>query len=169
MANIVPDGYPLWARVPTIAQYGGSATKRDYGGIGAVNAETDVKASQLARMTADQVAVARVTPLLVMRFTPTNTMITVNYCAPTWAAAVENYSGNPATGPSAAYPVVSHSSSDLTVQMPSSVSDEYGIAQAVAPKIAMVTTGASMSGDISSNTITLTSWSENVPILLEVW
>lgn len=56
---VTPSGYPVWARATAFTDYGGSAAKRDFMGVGAVNSLTDVSAAQFSRLVSDVAAIAR--------------------------------------------------------------------------------------------------------------
>lgn len=167
--TILPEGNPIWSRVPSIEQYGGHLEKRDYLDIGVVNSKTDVSARQLTRMTADLAAVARVAPLLRMRITVQVGSISVDWCSLAWGADA-TYSGATAIGPSPAYPTVSLEDNDLVIQMPTSATDDYGVERVVVPREAIVTSGAEWDGeDISSGRIVLNTWVAFTPVMLEVY
>src|ERR1041384_16547 len=66
MANVIPEGSPLWGRTVDFAHYGGNVEKSNYLSRGAIDALTDVDATQFARMTADLASIARTAPFAVI-------------------------------------------------------------------------------------------------------
>jgi hypothetical protein len=167
--TILPSGNPLWLRAPGITQYGGDANKKDYGGIGVVNAQTDISAAQYARMTADLAAVARVTPLMRLLVVTASgaPFAAVTWCAPAWGAPVSYVDG--AVPPSSIYPVVTASAAtSFAVAVPASIADDYGIAGAVTPHIVIVSGGV-WDGTFASNSFTITSTVAAAPVSITVW
>lgn len=131
---ITPTGSPVWVRTTSFSDYGGHANKRDFMGVGAINAETDLSAAEFSRMVTDAAATARTAPFAVIRFL--NNDATTS--APTIQAAylmtgvrTTSYEGGAApTG----FPSASRSSNGVVVfTFASSYTDDYGISGAFAP------------------------------------
>lgn len=167
--TILPSGNPIWLRAPGITQYGGDANKKDYGGIGVVNAQTDIGAAQFSRLTADLAAVARVTPLMRLLVVPNTAAphTTVSWCAPAWAPPATYTDGS--VPPSSVYPTVTATvATSFLVTIPSLVADDYGVSGAVFPRIVLVSDGA-WDGTIASNQFTITSTVASKPVSITVW
>ena len=167
--TILPSGNPLWLRAPGITQYGGDANKKDYGGIGVINAQTDISAAQYARMTADLAAVARVTPLVRLLVVTASgaPFAAVQWCAPAWAAATSYADGSAPT--SAIYPqVLCGDPTNFLVVIPSPVVDDYGISGAAVPRIVLVSGGV-WDGTVMSNAFAITGVTATKPVSITVW
>lgn len=54
-----PNGYPAWVRSNSFAEYGGAVDKTNYQSQGKINAQTDVGAEEIMRLSADLAAVQR--------------------------------------------------------------------------------------------------------------
>jgi hypothetical protein len=136
-----PTGSPAWTRTASAAIYGGDNGKRDLGGLGAVNAKTDVTAAQWLRMAGDLSCAVHSAPLFWMRITvsysstPVAASVT---CGPMWGD-VATYVG--VSPPSTLYPNVAANSSSLRITFPGrtaavdgvnwiTIADEYGISGA---------------------------------------
>jgi hypothetical protein len=122
-----PAGSPAWCRSNTADTYGGIATKRDLGGIGKVNAKTDVGTADWLRMAADCAAAVHAAPLFWARITvafATNVSVTSATVQPMWGP-VETYSTTP---PSDYYPTFSNNAPQLFLTFPNcTVTDTGGI------------------------------------------
>lgn len=166
--TIVPSGNPLWLRNPGITQYGGDVNKKDYGGIGVINAQTDLGAAQFSRLTADLAAVARVTPLLRLEFTPDSGTLKsiVNWCAPAWAIPRSYPNGE--SPPSALYPTFSGTGASRTITLPASAADDFGVSAVIVPRIVLAVGGV-WDGTITSNAFTLTGLTDGTRVCVTVW
>lgn len=128
---IVPDGVPLWVRTVDFSHYGGNVEKSNYLSRGAIDALTDVDASQFARLTADQAAITRTTPFGIITLLCNDTSPaapTFEYVHLATGVRLTSYAGDAApTGfPSGAR----NGTGDVTVTFASSYSDPYGVAGA---------------------------------------
>lgn len=168
MTSVLPSGNPLWLRNPGITQYGGDVNKKDYGGIGVVNAQTDIGAAQFSRLTADLAAVARVVPLMRLEFTPNSGTIksTVNWCAPAWATPRSYPIGD--SPPTAAYPTITGTGTSRTITVPSNAADDYGVSAVIVPRIVLAVGGV-WDGTISANAFTLTGLTDGTRVCVTVW
>lgn len=139
-----PTGSPAWVRTVSFADYGGSTAKRDFMGIGAINALTDVSAAQVSRMVSDLAAAVRTAPFAVITFlcndgSPAAPTIESVYMM-TGVRTVSYAGDNAPTGfPSAAR----NGSGDVTFTFDSSYNDEYGVAGAFTPRMAEATAQSS--------------------------
>lgn len=108
---VTPAGYPAWARMADATIYGGVADLRNLGGIGAVNAKTDVTAEEYLRLASDLARCVQTAPLLWMRMLISGTAgsgpvtATIQECVTQWGGASGSYAG--ATPPGTAWPTVS--------------------------------------------------------------
>jgi len=162
-----PTGLPAWTRTATAATYGGDTGKRDLGGIGKVNAKTDVGAADWLRLCSDCARAVRTAPLFWARITiayssaPSVTTMTVQ---PMWGDA-ETYAGTP----SGDYvPTVTVSGTSLVLAFPDCtetvdsvnwlvVPDEFGVSGSCQMMAATVTSpGGIDTATISSNGTVLT-------------
>lgn len=128
----IPAGSPLWTRTSTAATYGGTASKRNYGGIGAVNANTDVTAEQYIRLAADAAAAAMMAPLCFLRLTYNGVdTVSLDNVLPCWAPPwLPPYPEGSA--PSAVYPSATITgATQVTIHMPATAADAYGVAAAI--------------------------------------
>jgi hypothetical protein len=166
--TIQPAGNPLWYRNAGITQYGGDLNKKDYGGIGSINAMTDLSAAQFCRLTADMAAVARLCPLMRLVFTTSagSPATAVNWCAPAWAIALAYADGS--APPSASYPTITGSSTSRTVTLSATATDDYGVTVAIYPKIVRATGGV-WDGVITSNAFTITGLTNGAPAVVTIW
>lgn len=138
--SITPTGSPPWTRQTSHTDYGGNLNKRNYMGLGVVNALTDVGAEEIVRAFSDLAAVCRTAPMWVITYLCNDS----SPAAPTIEVAlgmtgvrVISYAGDAApTGfPSAAR----NGAGDVTFTFASSYTDDYGVAGAWVPLAA--TTG----------------------------
>lgn len=164
--TIVPSGNPLWLRNSGITQYGGDINKKDFGGIGVINARTDLSAAQYSRLAADQAAVARVASLMRLVFVTGTGTAAVSLCSPAWGAPATYADGS--TPPSANYPTVTGTGTSRTVTLPASVADDYGVVADLAPQIVFVT-GGKWDGTITSNAFVITNITDAEPVSLTIW
>jgi hypothetical protein len=166
--TIVPSGNPLWLRNPGVSQYGGDINKKDYGGIGVINALTDISAAQHARLASDAAAVSRTSTLMRLTFvcsaTPPVTLVI--WCVPAWA--IPTYYADGSIPPSASYPTITGSGTSRTITMPTSAADEYGVVAAISPIIVRAT-NASWDGTITAGAFDLTGLSDGVVVSVDVW
>ena len=189
--TIRPAGNPFWLRNAGITQYGGDLNKKDYGGIGVINALTDLGASQYCRLTADQAAVARVSSLMRLQFTPhaSAPITSVELCAPAWAVPLSYANG--ASPPSSSYPLFGGSGTSRTITLAPTATDDYQASAQLSPKIIQVIGGnwdGSVVGfdslgdpftlpvalgwgdlDIVSIQLTITGLTNEKPVSVTVW
>lgn len=125
-----PAGLPPWTRTSSAATYGGHANKRDYGGIGEVNPETDVSAAQFVRLCTDVAAIARMAPVfrMIVRCQDTGTVgATVLDCV-SMVGRAGPYSGS---SPPAGFPSVARTGkAQIEITFPSTLTDEFGVSGA---------------------------------------
>lgn len=136
---ITPDGLPAFTRTATPSLYGAVPGLHDLGGVGAVNAKTDITAAEYARLAADTASAVRSAPLLWMTLqiatSPSNS-VTVLQCQPMWDIASGSYPGG--TPPSGSYPTVTFDGSLIALTFGSletlvdgvlylRAADEYGV------------------------------------------
>jgi hypothetical protein len=142
--TVTPSGLPAWSRTASHTQYGGNVDKRDYMGVGPVDALTDVSAAQFCRATADLAAAVRTLPMCVMTLlcndtssaAPTIEFVNMMSSVP----RTTSYAGDsaPAGFPSAAR----NNNGDITVTFDSSYTDEYDVEEDFAPTQANTTVHA---------------------------
>lgn len=156
--GITPTGSPPWTRQTSHVDYGGNVNKRNYMGLGVVNALTDVGAEEFCRACADLAAVARAAPMWVITYLCNDS----SPAAPTIEVArgmvgsrVVSYAGNaaPSGFPSAAR----NANGDVTFTFASSYADDYGVAGSWVPATAdgglHGTIGGSATCTISGSTV----------------
>lgn len=135
----IPTGSPAWTRTATAAIYGGNAGKRNLGGIGAVNAKTDVTAEEWLRISSDLARAVRSAPLFFASIAytydpPLSTSVTVQ---PMWTD-VATYDGvTPPTDLHPSFEISGTVATDLVVSFPGvtsfsgqwlmTIPDEYGV------------------------------------------
>lgn len=137
---VTPAGDPAFMRTAGADTYGGVATLRNLGDIGAVNAKTDVAAEEYLRIASDLARCVQTAPLFWMRMLIAGSSgsvvtATVQECVTQWAGASGSYAG--ATPPSSSFPTISQYflTGTLCVSFPGLVSgaylsavDDYGVA-----------------------------------------
>jgi len=127
-----PSGLPAWSRAASAETYGGIATKTNYQSQGATNGRTDWAAEEFLRLTADAAACTRTCPFGAVKFTPDDitpahpTVTRVDLMSGTQSVS---YLGNAA--PTGFPAVTRNGDGDYTVTFPTSVTDEFGVSQAV--------------------------------------
>lgn len=148
---IVPTGSPAWSRTTTLSDYGGDSTKTDYLGVGSLNSKTDVSTANFLRMCADLLAVVRTAPLCEITYTsrdstsqdPLVTMVSGMWG--TYVGAGYN-GGTPPTG----FPTVTLSTTGLhLINLASSYTDDYGVAQAVSINAATASVAGTLTGVVA--------------------
>lgn len=168
--TIAPAGLPLWSRTASFEVYGGHLQKRNYGDIGMVNALTDVSAAQFCRLTSDAAGAARTSALVSLSIYRDGTTITINVCAPQWASpSLSPYDGGIALG---VYPTAALTdTNEVTVTIPSSASDEFGVAQAIVPRMVFpCANGVTWKdGTITSNAFVLAGFTTGLTVPVMVW
>ena len=128
----------MWGRGASAGSYGASSTLRDYGNIGAINANTDITSAQYKRLASDAAASARTAPIatLLVRYSAGSTFVT--NCVSAWAPPLFlEYIGY--SPPSSLYPTTSVAGNYLHVTFPSSAVDEYGVSENILVRIAIST------------------------------
>lgn len=150
---ITPSGRPIWSRTASTLTYGGHPNKRDYGGIGAVNALTDVTAAQLCRLAEDVASLAMVAPLfrLTTHYDYDSGVFVVTEFHSLWGAHTSTaYNGNgPASGFARVQTTGSTGNHGITVTLPSSPPDSFGVTEPVVIRAAFASAAA--------NTVSLAS------------
>lgn len=140
---VVPTGLPPWSRTASHTQYGGNVDKRNYMGIGPVDALTDVSAEQFCRAAADLASAVRTLPFCLMKILCNDTSPaapTIELVNMMTGIRTTSYAGDaaPAGFPSAARNGNGH----ITVTFDSSYADEYGVEADFAPTQANTTVHA---------------------------
>ena len=155
----IPGGNPPWMRTMSAASYGAHASLRDYGGTGAINANTDITAEQYKRLAADVAAAAMVAPLavLTLRWTVSPNAVFVASVVPQWAPAVfVEYAGS--SPPSSVYPSVTLMGNVFTVTFPSTATDDYGVSGPIIPRVVVPASSDILwGGPTDTSVFTLTS------------
>ena len=156
---IIPTGNPSWTRTATAASYGAHPGLHDYGNTGAINANTDVTASQYKRLCADLANAAMVAPLATMsiRWTVGPQAVFVSSILAQWADPLFiEYAGS--SPPSSVYPTVTISGTTVTISFPGSASDTYGVSgEIVARLVVPFDPDILWAGPNGTSVITLTS------------
>jgi hypothetical protein len=135
--SVTPSGLPAWTRTADHSQYGGHVDKRDYGGVGAINAMTDVSAAQFVRMCSDVAAVARTAPMWVITYECNDAGAappTIEIALGMTGTRLTSYEGDdPPTG----FPSASRvTDGAVTFTFAASYDDEYGVEGEYAPMAA---------------------------------
>jgi hypothetical protein len=174
-------GTPPWNRTMVLADYGGHANKRNYGGRGVVDPRTDIDAGQVQRFAADLAAIARPSVFAVVTVdgaaTPNVTRAVVG--------AVETVSaGYVGSAPPDGMPLVTHAGTGhFVLEFEATYSDASGVTAAFAP----IAAGASISGAVSTvavcsasvstvyvhvytwNVSSVPALADGLPFTVEVW
>lgn len=149
-----PSGSPAWTRTATHTIYGGNLNKRNLLSVGAIDAQTDLTAEQLARIAADLAAIVNVAPFMVIRYTNNDT----SPAAPTiqsiygqTGVVTTPYAGDtPPTGfPSAAR----NGNGDVTFTFASSYTDPYGVSGSHSLGMALLTASSSSARQTTYETV----------------
>lgn len=128
---IVPSGVPPWLRTNSIEHYGGNVDKQNYLSRGAIDALTDVDASQFSRIAADIAALQRVMPFCTLTLLCSDSVPaapTIEYVHMQTGFTSSGYLGSsPPTGfPSAER----NGNGDVTITFASSYLDPYSVSGA---------------------------------------
>lgn len=128
---ITPSGSPPWLRTNTLNHYGGDVNKENYLSRGAIDALTDVDASQFSRLAADAAALQRVMPFCTMTIKcddVTPGPPTIEYINMQTGVASVSYVGNAAPS---GFPSASRlGNGAVLITFASSYSDPYGVSGA---------------------------------------
>jgi hypothetical protein len=132
--TITPSGAPAWTRTAAHTDYGGNTSKRNYGGVGVVDAQTDVGAEEYCRLASDVAAMVRTSPMAVMTLTLNDS----SPDAPTFESVymmtgvrTTSYEGDDA--PSGFPSATRNGTGDITITFASSYADDYGVSAPFAP------------------------------------
>lgn len=131
---ITPTGSPAWTRTAGISQYGGNVDKRNYMGIGPIDALTDWSAEEFCRMTADVVAMVRTSAFAAMTVLCNDTSPaapTIEFVCLMTGVRTTSYAGDAA--PSGFPSASRNGDGDVTITFASSYADEYGVSASYAP------------------------------------
>lgn len=147
--TVTPSGLPPWSRTASHEQYGGNVNKRNYGGVGVVDAQTDVGAEDFCRMASDVAAIARTLPILVATIQCNDT----SPAAPTFehinmmtGVRESSYEGDAAPS---GYPTASRTSAGrFTITLPATMTDEYGVSEAPLVRFASGTAHQATAGGV---------------------
>jgi hypothetical protein len=167
---IVPSGKPVWGGTTSMLDYGGHLEKKNYGGIGMVNALTDTGAEQFVRMTTDAASVARTAGQMKaqLNISRDGTTITVNKCITPWTdSSIGSYDGaNPPTG----YPEVTLSGTNtITVSIATSATDEFGVSENIVLHGVFVGGPVKWDGTFTGNTFDLLDFIDTTSVSIMVW
>jgi hypothetical protein len=148
---IVPSGSPIWSRAASMENYGGHVDKIDYGGIGAVNARTDVTAAQLCRLAEDAASMAMVAQLFWLEVSRTTGGFDVLRFRSQWRTAIASYAGGaPLTDPVYEDCVAAiWDSPYLELRIPTSATDRFGVTDAINPRAVFCDSQSLATGFIS--------------------
>jgi hypothetical protein len=140
---VTPTGAPVWERTTSFEDYGGHSEKRDYMGVGPVNARTDVAAAEFSRMVSDVAAMACTAPMWVMTLLcndGSSAAPTVEIALGMTGVRLTSYAGaSPPTG----FPSVARNNDgDFTITFAATYSDDYGVSGAWVPLNATATVAA---------------------------
>ena len=128
---IVPSGVPPWIRTNSLENYGGHTDKQNYLSRGAIDALTDVDASQFSRLASDVAALQRVMPFCTLTLLCSDSVPaapTIEFVHMQTGFTAVSYVGDSApTGfPSAAR----NGNGDVSITFASSYLDPYGVSGA---------------------------------------
>lgn len=154
--SITPSGLPAWSRTADHTQYGGNTAKRNYGGVGVVDASTDVGAEDICRIASDLAAVVRTAPLLIALIQCNDTSPaapTVEYINMMTGVRTSSYEGD---SPPSGFPEVTRTSSGrFTLTLPTSMTDDYGVSSAPIVRFAGGTAHSATAAIVTCQTGTL--------------
>jgi hypothetical protein len=158
--TITPSGSPSWVRTNDLTHYGGDVNKENYLSRGAIDALTDVDASQFARLAADVAALQRVMPFCTITYvcddvTPGSP--TVEYVAMQTGIS-SNYLGS--TPPSGFPALTRNGNGDVSITFASTYSDVYNVSGSFSISHAIPSLLSSSSGEAISERIS--------PVILKV-
>lgn len=178
---ITPSGSPPWLRTNNLTHYGGDVNKANYLSRGAIDALTDVDASQFSRLSADVAALQRVMPFCTMTLLcddSTPGPPTIEYINMQTGIASVSYVGNspPSGFPSAAR----NSNGNVLITFASSYSDPYSVNGAFSisslmPGLISATAGTATAERASATTVNLRAFNSagtaisNARMSLSVW
>lgn len=127
-----PNGYPAWVRANGFDAYGGAVDKDNYESQGKVNAQTDVGAEEIMRLSADMAAVQRTADWCGATFVcddTTTQTVTVGPINQMTGSRSATYAG--ATPPSGFPTVTRIADGHYRAVWATSYTDEYGVAGSV--------------------------------------
>src|SRR5678815_5997449 len=125
---IVPSGSPPWLRTNSLDHYGGNIDKQNYLSRAAIDALTDVDASQFSRLASDMAALQRVMPFCTLTLVCSDTLPaapTIEFIHMQTGYTSSSYIGSsPPTG----FPSASRNGNgDVTITFASSYLDPYSV------------------------------------------
>lgn len=126
--TIVPSGTPPWTRLNSLVHYGGDTNKENYLSRGAIDALTDVDASQFSRLAADVAALQRVMPFCTLTYLCSDS----SPAAPT-VESVHMQTGTTlipyiGSSPTTGFPSLARNGNgDVSITFASSYLDPYGV------------------------------------------
>ncbi len=177
---ITPAGSPPWLRTNTLNHYGGDVNKENYLSRGAIDATTDVDASQINRLASDTASLQRVMPFCNITLLCSDTAPaapTIEYVSMQTGIA-QNYIGSsPVTGfPSAAR----NGNGDVSITFASSYLDSYGVSgnfsiSHIIPTLLSTTSGKVVAERVSSTVVRLRAFDSagvaisNARMTVSVW
>lgn len=160
-----PSGSPAWVRTADHTDYGGHTSKVNWHGQGLVNARTDVGAESIMRLAADLAAVVRTAPLCTITLLCNDGVPaapTIESVELMTGVRFVSYAGDSApTGfPSGAR----NGNGDVTLTIPSSLTDDYSVSGSVSIIGATPTVQSASDGNATytiptANTIRVFAWS----------
>lgn len=126
-----PTGSPAWVRNADHTHFGGHLQKRNYLSQGAINAQTDVNASELIRAANNLAEVCRTAPKCVITFTCDDTGVadpTVHFVSAMFGVYDQDYDGG---SPPSGFPSVTRDGDgDVDITFASSYLDDYSVSGA---------------------------------------
>lgn len=149
----------MWGRGAHPNFYGAHQNLRNYGNIGAVNANTDITAEQYKRLASDCAASANTAPIATLLMRYAGGAVYVSHAILPWAPPMfDEYAGN--APPSALYPTATRSFNTVTFTLPSSAADEYGVVEPVIARVVVpFQPDASWDGPTGTSVFAITSTS----------
>lgn len=134
---IVPAGSPAWTRTATPDIYGAVPGLHDLGGVGAVNAKTDITAAEYVRMAADVASAVRAAPLFWMAMRAVLpgvgvASVQVQQCSVMWDSPSGAYEDGESP-PTGSYPTVRWSGPSIEITFPDLLTTIGGVKYLRAP------------------------------------
>lgn len=161
---VTPSGSPAWVRTADHTDYGGHTSKVNWHELPITNPRTDVGAEAITRLASDLAAAVRTSPLCTITYLCNDgspAAPTIEFVQMMPGVRFVSYAGDaaPAGFPSAAR----NGDGDVTITIPSSLDDDYGVSGSVAIVGANATVQAAAARTTSyeiptDNTIRIRAW-----------
>lgn len=178
---IVPSGSAPWLRSNDLSHYGGDINKENYLSRDAIDALTDVSASQFSRLASDVAALQRVMPFATITLLCSDSAPappTIEFITMQTGIASTSYIGNaPPTG----FPIATRNGNgDVSITFASSYSDPYSVSGAfsissILPCLISSSSGEAVAELVSSTVVRLRAFTSagsaisNARMSLTVW